>query len=984
MSIMDLSKYIAEEIIIDEIIRSNMPQIKGKNYYKVINIFQKYGIPYKYQVVNIDDLNPVQSDIIPNKIDSIVKDIVSGKRVNPIFISSDYYIIDGHHRWLANKKLNKKKIGVIKIDYPKDVVLTLFNKIDNVINENSEIIKKIVVVFSGRFQPFHRGHYYSYNELVSKFGKNNVYIGTSNITNSKDSPFNFKEKKEIITKLFNIPGSKVVELKNPYRPIEILSRFDPKTTALIVAVGEKDKNRLGGNYYIPYPGRIIDVKENYLNHGYVYIIPQLMLRIKDKIISGTVIRNNFSKELFKALYPKFDNSIYNMMKSKLLEGGAYSDDYIICKECGKKVKQITTNHLLFHHNMRIKEYKEKYPGAPLQCNSIKLVGENNPSKIPEVIDKIKSSLKGRNLGFGAPGHKNKHSQETLIKLSENNGMNKKEYRDKVSIGVKESYNKKPELRQLRSEQFKDEQVRNKIKETNYSNGNWKRPENKPEYINYLDKVRTITKENYNKYFYEIPNAKKRSREFHLDHKYSIHSGFLNNIPPEVIGHYKNLEILQHSLNESKFNKNSITLEQLILDIQNSKNPLSNKILLLCGGAYGHLNHPFEDMNLTFGDIKNIINLALEGKLELTQEKTDGQNLLFSWIDGKLKAARNSSHLKNYGKAALDMQGITSMFSGRGEISNAFTKAFADLESAISKLPNKEKIFQNGKKFMSVEIIYPQTQNIIPYGYNALIFHGINEYDEKGNLISIDKASAKTLSDIINKINNNIQTTFKIMGPNDVILPKVTDFSNKKSYFLNKLNKLQSQFNLKDSDQVILYHQRWWEEFIKNNSKSFNYTITDDILNSLIKRWAYKDTSNRINDILKRINNEKFREWVRDFDKNKYKDQFKNNIQPFELLFLELGATILKNINSLLVSNPSTAIENIKKNLTTAINQIESSSDINNINRLKSELEKLNSIGGIESIIPSEGITFMYKNKLYKLTGTFAPINKIIGMLKYKR
>ena len=29
-------------------------------------------------------------------------------------------------------------------------------------------------------------------------------------------------------------------------------------------------------------------------------------------------------------------------------------------------------------------------------------------------------------------------------------------------------------------------------------------------------------------------------------------------------------------------------------------------LLIEGGAYGHMNHPFDDNNLTFSDLKNII------------------------------------------------------------------------------------------------------------------------------------------------------------------------------------------------------------------------------------------------------------------------------------------------------------------------------------------------------------------------------------------
>ena len=53
-------------------------------------------------------------------------------------------------------------------------------------------------------------------------------------------------------------------------------------------------------------------------------------------------------------------------------------------------------------------------------------------------------------------------------------------------------------------------------------------------------------------------------------------------------------------------------------------------LLFEGGAYGHMNHPFDDKDLTFGDLKKIVDLGLQGKLDLEEtptEKTDGQNLM---------------------------------------------------------------------------------------------------------------------------------------------------------------------------------------------------------------------------------------------------------------------------------------------------------------------------------------------------------------------
>ena len=37
---------------------------------------------------------------------------------------------------------------------------------------------------------------------------------------------------------------------------------------------------------------------------------------------------------------------------------------------------------------------------------------------------------------------------------------------------------------------------------------------------------------------------------------------------------------------------------------------------------------------------------------------------------------------------------------------------------------------------------------------------------------------------------------------------------------------------------------------------------------------------------------------------------------------------------------------------------------------------------MKAIVPTEGIVFKYKGKVYKFTGAFAPINQILGSLKF--
>ena len=410
-----------------------------------------------------------------------------------------------------------------------------------------------------------------------------------------------------------------------------------------------------------------------------------------------------------------------------------------------------------------------------------------------------------------------------------------------------------------------------------------------------------------------------------------------------------------------------------------------KELLLMGGAAGHMSHPFDDNHLTFGDFKNIINMSLEGKLsreDNVTEKLDGQNLMISYVDGELRGARNKGHLKMFGKTSLNVAGMKSVFSGRGDIEKAFVGSMKDLENAIGKLSDKqkEKVFGNGSKWMNLEIMYPATANVIDYDVSELFFHGSVEVNEDGTVKSQVTDSARMLEGMIRQANANIQKRFKVSKPVVLNLPKVQDFSKKKKYFLSKLRKLQTIYRLKDNDTLGMHNEMYWREYIFNGAKQHKYKIPRNILEALVIRWAYFNKSFRLDK--KSIKHEKFLGWAKGVDKFDHKKLSYENIKPLELLFLELGAEILKNLEGFLAVNPKKAVQKIKKDLKSAISGLRTSKDIKKIDLLKKNLNKINSIGGTQAIVPSEGLVFKYKGKMYKFTGAFAPVNQIVGALKF--
>ena len=122
-----------------------------------------------------------------------------------------------------------------------------------------------------------------------------------------------------------------------------------------------------------------------------------------------------------------------------------------------------------------------------------------------------------------------------------------------------------------------------------------------------------------------------------------------------------------------------------------------------------------------------------------------------------------------------------------------------------------------------------------------------------------------------------------------------------------------------------------------------------------------------------------------------RDQKKIAVEPVEDIFLKLGVFVLKAMEGLVAINPNDSVMKMKLDLANAVETIQRKAkndklqdDDASLKFLKAQMKRLKKIGGFDAIVPSEGIVFKHKGKLYKLTGAFAPINQIIGYIKFRR
>ena len=99
--------------------------------------------------------------------------------------------------------------------------------------------RDLVIIYPGRFHPFHIGHGKVYKYLKQKYSNAKVFISTSGKTDGDRSPFTFEEKRKMMM-LAGVDSSAIVQSKSPYQSPEITEMFDPDKTVVVFAVSEKD------------------------------------------------------------------------------------------------------------------------------------------------------------------------------------------------------------------------------------------------------------------------------------------------------------------------------------------------------------------------------------------------------------------------------------------------------------------------------------------------------------------------------------------------------------------------------------------------------------------------------------------------------------------------------------------------------------------------------------------------------------------------
>jgi hypothetical protein len=219
-----------------------------------------------------------------------------------------------------------------------------------------------IVIYPGRFQPMLSHHAEVFKQLQAQFPDAEVYIGTSDKVELPKSPFNFKEKQQIAA-AHGIPADRVLAVTRTYHQEDYAKYFDPATTLIIFAVGEKDLDRFPFNNINPETGLDMTVrgeaKPKYFQkintlkadpkpmseRGYITLAPTI--KIGNEIASASAFRDALkaapdvqsAKQIYTKQFGTYNDNVFNLIYNKIARADMSEQINILRKLAGLPVQE---------------------------------------------------------------------------------------------------------------------------------------------------------------------------------------------------------------------------------------------------------------------------------------------------------------------------------------------------------------------------------------------------------------------------------------------------------------------------------------------------------------------------------------------------------------------------------------------------------------------------------------------------------------------
>ncbi len=401
---------------------------------------------------------------------------------------------------------------------------------------------------------------------------------------------------------------------------------------------------------------------------------------------------------------------------------------------------------------------------------------------------------------------------------------------------------------------------------------------------------------------------------------------------------------------------------------------------LGGDDSGHLNHLYEDYNLTFGELKSTLASVINSEITL-YEKVDGQNLSLTHDPRSHAsyAARNKTDIKARG---IDKKQLNKRYSDKSKerVREAFTDALVAFNEAVTDLVYYQRFQtfdsdQGGVPFVNLEVMAVDNPNVIKYDRNYLVMHGVTRY-KSGT--AQGRSCKSTFQEITKLINGSIVKSpdsgkvWFIKGPTEIDLSRTLNKGLMKKA-LKDLAVFMKENHLEDDDTISDYLEN---QIVVDHLKPFS--MTSEVESAFLNRMLDVPGALPTPSIVKGMN-PIMRSALSDLARDRRRI-VRNAIMPLELIINKFGIGLLENSHSVFVDDGPGQVKELRARVKLAVKRLFKDGNDRTKRVLKMNYDKLdNDVKMITSTV--EGVVFSspLTGKSYKITGAFAPVNQILGL-----
>lgn len=395
--------------------------------------------------------------------------------------------------------------------------------------------------------------------------------------------------------------------------------------------------------------------------------------------------------------------------------------------------------------------------------------------------------------------------------------------------------------------------------------------------------------------------------------------------------------------------------------------LTQYVQIFEGGASGHMMHVIDETDFTCQDLLDLIDDLFGGKISNATEKLDGTNIQASMNNqNEVVFIRNKGDI-NSERGGMTIQDMVEKWKDKPTVQKAFVSAGNTLEKIFKRIGSK--FFNpdpNTRLLVNCECIVSGTTNIMYYDDDQVDFHNIWVYKKEGDEWKKDSVTKDGL-DVIQKA---IEKDDKAKLTPNVIIQVTKDSNRFANEYKKKVIDLFKSEGL-GKDATI---EDWKKKRFESIAPKW-MTEKDAFFN----RWFNSDKSVNIR-ILKKSYPEHVDEIV-SIDKKDYKKYVKDVIEPIDDLFLDMSNKVIELTSGLINDGvKDKAIINLKNEIEATKKLVDEKGTQEDKDKLRDQLLRLQKLGN--KLNSTEGIVFTWKDRMMKMTGSFAAANAIIGA-KYR-